>query len=199
MKLRASDFRKMQTSVALFVAMIAIAAAGAYFAYASDKNTIRTRVTAQAQRDEAVGKLRRVRSEEAEIKRKSALFQQIQARGIIGEEQRLEWIELLKEIRDKRQLISLRYEIEPQRVLDDSTSTAYRYYASLMKVQIKLLHEEDLTRFLADIRGQAKALIQIRSCSLSRQTPAETTPSSAQPNLSAECRIDWITLREGGK
>ena len=33
-----------------------------------------------------------------------------------------------------------------------------------MKVQLKLLHEEDLTRLLADLREQASALILVRSC-----------------------------------
>jgi hypothetical protein len=52
------------------------------------------------ERSEADGKLKRVRDEESEIKQKSILFNKLQERGMIGEEQRLEWVELLKDIRD---------------------------------------------------------------------------------------------------
>lgn len=203
MKLIPGDFQKLQISLLACLSMIAVGAAAAYLAYQSTQIATRARSTAQAQRNDMTIRLQRVRSEEVEIKEKSALFQRLQNRGVIGDEQRLEWVELLKDIREKRRLLELHYEIEPQRPLDATQGKDFRFNASTMKVQLRLLHEEDLIRFLADIRQQAKALIHTKSCSVSRQPPiASGTPNQA--NLQAECRIDWITLREmaareGGK
>jgi hypothetical protein len=68
-----------------------------------------------------------------------------------------------------------------------------------MKLQLKLLHEEDLLRLLGDLRNQANALIAVKSCNISRLalTPEERANSHA--NLAAICEIDWITLRDPGK
>jgi hypothetical protein len=64
-----------------------------------------------------------------------------------------------------------------------------------MKMQVKLLHEEDLTRLLGDLRQQAAALIQVKACNVSR-VPHVTGESGIAAQLQADCQIDWITLRE---
>ena len=203
MKLFPGDFQKLQIGLLSCLAMMALGGACIYLAHNATQSAKREQTAAQAQRNDIDGKLKRVRSEEIEIKEKSALFSRLQTRGVIGDEQRLEWVELLKDIHDKRRLPELHYEIEPQRALDASPGKDYRFNASTMKVQLRLLHEEDLIRFLDDIRQQARALIQIKSCSVSRQ--AQTMANgTGQANLLGECRIDWITLREtstreGGK
>lgn len=195
MKFLPGDLKKLQISLLVCLLMIVMGAAVVFFANGATRSAQHERVTAQAQRNDYVGKLQRVSSEEREIKEKSALFQKLQQRGIIGEEQRLEWVELLKDIRDKRRLIDLVYEIEPQRPLDVAPGAGFTFNVSPMKVQLKLLHEEDLTRFLGDLNEQARALIQVRYCKVTRQ-PQGQAGTSGQANLLAECRIDWVTLRE---
>ena len=195
MRFLPGDLKKLRISLLTSLLMIGMGTAAVFFANGAIKSAQRERVAAQAQRNDYAGKLQRVRSEEAEIKEKSALFQRLQKRGIIGEEQRLEWVELLKDIRDKRRLIDLVYEIEPQRPLDVAPGAGFTFNVSPMKVQLKLLHEEDLTRFLGDLNEQARALIQVRYCKVTRQ-PQGQAGTSGQANLLAECRIDWVTLRE---
>ena len=103
---------------------------------------------------------------------------------------------MLKEIRERHRLIELRYEISPQRALDAITSGALSFYASAMKIELKLLHEEDLTRLLGDLRQQAGPLIRVRSCKLARLP--RISGDIAAP-LQADCQIDWITLRAVGQ
>ncbi len=195
MKFAQADFRKIQISALACIVLIVAGAGGVYFAHTVAKAARADRTLAQNQRNDIDNKLKRVRNEETEIKEKSALFHRISAQGIIGEEQRLEWIELLKAVREKRKLIDLRYELEPQRPLDGAAGSGFSFFVSPMRVHLELLHEEDLTRFLDDLRGQAKALIQPRNCLLSRQAN-DRSSAMAAPHLFAECRIDWITLRE---
>ena len=192
MKLTRADLPELRLSLAAALLMIALGATCVHQALASARQARTEQAAAQRQRDEIDDKLRRVRSEEAEIKQKSALFGRLQQRGMIGEEQRLDWVELLKTIRERRRLLELRYEIAPQRALDAQPGGALSFYASTMKIELKLLHEEDLTRLLGDLRQQAGPLIQVRSCKLAR-LPRESADSAAQ--LQADCLIDWITLR----
>ncbi|MEI7429178.1 MAG: hypothetical protein WCL27_01900 [Betaproteobacteria bacterium] len=195
MKLDAKDLPKLQISLVAAILMIALGAATVHFALKSIKSTKLDRATAQSERNDFDGKLKRVRNEENEIKEKSATFSRLQARGVIGEEQRLEWVELLKEIREKRRLIDLEYEILPQRSLDTNPGSGFAFFTSSMKMQLKLLHEEDLTRFIDDLRQQAKALVQIRSCHVSR-LPRSSGEIGMPAQLLADCQIDLLTLRE---
>ena len=195
MKLSAADFTKLQLSLLAAVAMIAIGAGTVYFALNLAQTAKADRMAAQAERNDFDGKLKRVRSEENEIKQKSALFNTLQKRGVIGEEQRLEWVELLKDIRDKRRLIDLKYEIAPQRPLDAAPAKGLTFYVSTMKMQLKLLHEEDLTRLIDDLNQQARALIQVKRCNVSR-LPRSSSETGIPAQLQADCLIDWVTLRE---
>ena len=203
MKLVATDFAKLKWSLLVAVVMLAIGGAAVYFAIDASTRATHDRQIAQTERDSADGKLRRVRQEEDDIKQKSVIFNTLRQRGAIGEEQRLEWVELLKAIRLDRQLLELQYEIAPQRPLDMLTTQAgaqpdgggYGFFASAMKVQLKLLHEEDLTRLLADLQARASALIFVRSCDVSR-LPNDASQAGVQPKLAADCLLDWVTLRE---
>ena len=60
------------------------------------------------------------------------------------------------------------YEFAPQHALDKAPAGVLGLYASTMKLQVRLLHEEDLTRLLGDLRRQARALIQVRRCVVAR-------------------------------
>ena len=195
MKLGTSDLPKLQWSLLATVLMMAIGAAMVYFAFNATEAAKRDRTAAQTERNEFDGKLKQVRDEEDEIKQKSVVFNALQTRGMIGEEQRLEWVELLKDIRDTRRLIDLQYEIAPQRRLDTDAAKGFAFYSSAMQLQLKLLHEEDLTRLIDDLRERARALIQVKHCAVSR-LPQGAGDGSPIAQLHADCRIDWITLRE---
>jgi hypothetical protein len=197
MKFTLSDVGKLKFGLLGAAVMIAVGAGAVHMALGYDRTVVQQRNGLQRERDAIDGKLRRVRNEENEIKDKSALFKTLQDRGIIGEEQRLEWVELLGEIRDDRRLPDLQYEFEPQRPLSAApgSSSDFSFFASTMKAQLRLLHEEDLLRFLDDLRRQARALIRIDSCNVSRLARGIDPTSGTSAQLQAECKIDWITLR----
>lgn len=194
MNLGAGDLGKLKYSLLAAVLMAAAGGAAVYVADGAMRAARLERAAALAQRNEFDGKLKRVRNEENEIKQKAALFALLQGKGIVGEEQRLEWVETLRGIRDRRRLIDLQYELMPQRPLPGPAGSAFTFYASTMKLQFKPLHEEDLLRLLGDLRQQASALIQINSCSIAR-LPRGGPADASQAQLQAECLVDWITVR----
>ena len=193
MKFARSDLARIQTGLWLALLMLAVGAVLLYFSSQAGASARQARDFVLAQRQESDTKLKRVRDEEIEIKNKSALYARLQQLGIIGAEERLEWVELLKEIRDQRRLPDLQYEIAPQRALDGKPASGFAFYGSTMKLDLRLLHEEDLTRLLADLRSRAKALVSVRSCDLVRLPAGADERAGRRANLSASCEIDWLT------
>jgi hypothetical protein len=193
MKFGLRDLSRLRASLLAVALMVALG--GTAIVVSGDRIAVARAAfsTAQAERNEIDGKLRRLRGEENEIRRKATLFKQLQVDGVVGEDQRLEWVELLKEIRDQRRLIEIRYEFAQQHALDDARTGSFGLYASTMKLQARLLHEEDLIYLLDDLRQQARALIQVKRCDVTRRTNVD---DALQGLLQADCLIDWITLRE---
>lgn len=195
MKFESNDFTKIRFSALVAATMILIGSLTVFYAIDTRRQAQRTQANNDKLLAEADARLKQVSNEESEVKQKIIIFNQLQERGVIGEEQRLEWIELLKDIRVRRRLLDLEYEIAPQRLFEANTANEYSFFASTMRLQVKLLHEEDLERLLSDLRSQAKALIMVKNCTVSR-LPAV---SDEHANLHAVCEIDWITLRNTKK
>lgn len=196
MKFTRRDLTKLQSGLWLATLMLALGAAACYLSYQIEVKARLARDLVLAQRQESDAKLKQVRNEEIEIKHKSAVFANLQERGVVGPEQRLEWVELLKEIRDHRRLPELQYEIAPQRLLDAKAVTDYAFYASRMRLELRLLHEEDLMRLLADLRSRAPALISVRRCDLARLPATVDERAGRRAHLTAECEIDWLTAND---
>ena len=198
MKLGSKDFRKLQISVFGMLLMVALGVASVLFSRSQVKQADQAFSATQSERNNQDTKLKRLRSEERQIREHAALFNALKARGVIGEEQRLEWVELLKDIRERLRLIDLRYEISPQQPLEKTPVGTLALHASTMKLQLNLLHEEDLTRLLDDLRRQAHALLQVKRCDVSRMQRSGPE-NTLQGYLQAECLIEWITVRETEK
>ena len=89
MKIDGSDLPKIQSSLLAALLMTFVGAGAVYATLDATKTAKLAQASAQAQRNEIDRKLKRIFSEENEIKQDSALFNQLAARGVIGEEKRL--------------------------------------------------------------------------------------------------------------
>ena len=198
--LNKDDIRRISLSLAAAVAMVIAGGGGVYASMQLHQAEIRNKAMAQAKQKESQGKLARARDEELEIKKKIAHFNDLSGRGIFGDEHRLDWIELIRRIKDTRKLIDIQYEIAPQQTLDAAilpgSSGNYVFLASKMQLRMKLLHEEDLLNFLSDLRASAHAYLRLRSCDVERLPRISGDNRGITPQLSANCTIDWITIRE---
>jgi len=134
--------------------------------------------------------------EAREIEQHLAIWHRLSELRIVGEERRLEWLDALARIRAARALHDLRYQIEPQRPSKAERAQApLEVRSSTMKVEMALLHEGELLRFLDDLRGSGNAYYAIRRCSIHRLTPI-AGPAVA-PSLRAKCEIDLVTMAPG--
>ncbi len=107
----------------------------------------------------------------------------------------MDWIEQLARIRSERRLGDIQWEISPRRPLEaefaPGSGGELEFMASTLRVQLGLLHEEDLLRFIADLRQGLSAYVRVRQCTLERRSRASTT--QAWP-MQAECHLDLITV-----
>lgn len=145
-------------------------------------------------------RLRQVRTEEQEIKDRSQILQQLQDSGITGEERRLDWMEMLRDLQRELRIPGMTYEFGAQTSLDNADRSAdhsaHAWFSSPMRLQLRLLHEEDLLNFLARVQKDAPALVIVRGCKLSPLSrPADGREALAQ--LGAECEMQWLTVRRG--
>jgi hypothetical protein len=152
---------------------------------------------AQAERREATERLARIAEEEREVKQKLDVYQRLRSLNILGEERRLEWADAITRIRTQRELLDLRYRVERQQLLYSAAGKPANidFFASTMKVDLALLHEEDLLRFLADLRESGNAYYSVRRCAIQR-TGQAATGAGLTPRLRAECDIDLITIMD---
>jgi hypothetical protein len=200
MRLTRDEARQFAVPVALALAFTAAGGALVWSAGEALRSAKRDFANVQAERRQNTERLARIAEEEREVKEKIDLYRRLKQLHIIGEEQRLEWADAMARIRKERELLDLRYTVERKRLL---TSVAGKpgnvdFYASTMKVDLALLHEEDLLRFLADLRESGNAYYAVRKCALMR-TGQAISGQSMTPRLSADCEIDLITIMDAAK
>jgi hypothetical protein len=191
-----SDELKNLAAPALAAFALLIVGAALIWSTGESLRTARQQLTlAQAERMQNGERLARIAEEEREVKEKIAVYQQLKQLNILGEERRLEWADAMTRIRAQRELLDMRYRVERQRLLVSlpGKPAGVDFYASTMKVELALLHEEDLLRFLADLRNSGNAYYAVKKCALSRTGPAATGTGIA-PRLRADCDIDLITV-----
>lgn len=160
-----------------------------------DRQARQAHQRALATKAETSAKLARVHDDEREIRAKINRYQELVRQNRIAPERRLEWVETLRRIKESRRLLGLEYEIAPRRPLDEKipSTGGFDFHTSPMKLEMPLLHENDLLGLLADVSAQVQALVSVKSCRIERSAGGL---QSTEPTLKASCEIDWITLEE---
>jgi hypothetical protein len=191
------ELKRLAVPLAIGLAALAAGAALIWSAGGALRDTQGRLAAAQAERRTSNERLARISEEEREVSEKIDVYQRLKQLNILGEEHRLEWADAITRIRAQRELLDLRYAVERQRQLVSAPGKPGNvdFYASTMKVQLALLHEEDLLRFLADLRQSGNAFYAVRRCELVR-TGQALTGTTMTPRLRADCDIDLITIMD---
>ena len=199
MTLTKNDWKRLQWSIAMLVTLLL--AGGAIVTLSAHALSEASKTNKQAQSDKmtAHGKAERADQEAEELREKIAVFQTLNARGVIGQEHRLDWIEKISKVKKARKLLEVGYELDPQQKLDakvvSPTLNGFDIMSSSMKLKMAMLHENDLLNFLEDLRTQIQGYIRVESCGLAR-LPASPGNHGPAAQIQADCVLDWITIRE---
>jgi len=183
------------------LALLVVLVAGAAAIYYTDRLTVTARqqlAQQQKQLNEARTRLQKSGEEKDLIVRYLDSFRQLERAGFIGEEQRINWLDGLRVANQQADLFGVAYQI--------GTQAPYAYAAqynpgqvalnqSVMRLDFRLLHEADLTRFLSALSRQGGGIFTVDQCMLRRIDTRGVI--RYQPNINAECDLSWITARVG--
>jgi hypothetical protein len=128
----------------------------------------------------------------------SAIYRQLVASGIVGPDQRLQWVQAIRNSAAKLGLPYLRYSTGPQEVFTAPylmTGISAPVLNSPIDLQLGLVHEVDLLRLLDEL-AESPGLFHVRACNLER-LERNTPPKSDQANLSGSCELAWFSIPAG--
>lgn len=187
------EFALIRLQVVAFVLTVAVAVGAVsasrwYWHQARD-----FQAWAQQERNAARDRLFYAESEKREIRLYQPHYAALRERGLIGQENRLDWVDALRQIQEQRKLMPVSYELEPQQPVRMDSGTelgGYRLHGSRMKLHMDLLHEGDLFVLLDDLRQ--RSFYSAQECSIKRA--ASGLPAPLAPTLSADCTLNWLTL-----
>jgi hypothetical protein len=199
MKFRASDLKRLRLPIAACI-VLAVAGVACYFAGGDYlRETKKQAAATSAQRAEAQARLARANEEEREIKASLQQYQALAARGILSEEKRLDWVDTITAIKNERRLFSIGYSIEPQKPLDYpgfAPGDGVNFVVSRVKIEMQLLHEEDLLNFIDDLAKRSRSYLAARNCDVQRiDRGGGGGGTTLAPRLRASCVFDLITIR----
>ena len=195
MTLTRDELKRLALPLLIALAMLAVGAV-IVFSAGEGLRTAQVRLAqAQGERRQNAERLARIAEEEREVNQKMDVYQQLKSLSILGEERRLEWADTINRIRVQRELLDVRYRVERQKLLASVAGkpAPVDFFSSTMRIELQLLHEEDLLRFLADLRASGNAYYSVKKCVLTR-TGQAVGGIAMTPRLSAQCDIDLITV-----
>ncbi|MGH8618421.1 MAG: hypothetical protein ACREUW_12090 [Burkholderiales bacterium] len=188
--------KQLRIPLAILVAVIAAGAALIYYTHQSLQTTRRELAQTETQAKEARVRLQRSGEEKALIERYLGNYMALEQLGFVGDEKRINWVEGLRTANEDARLFGVEYQIAPQQPYPYAAELnpgALVLSQSVMKVTFRLLHEEDLGRFLATLARQNVGVFTVNQCKLAR---TETGGAIRfQPNLRAECDLAWVTAK----
>jgi len=138
-----------------------------------------------------------VDEEEKLIEKYLPQFLQLNEIGVLGEEQRLSWVEVLRNAGDQMKLPALGYEITSQRDYTPGFPVIlgqYKIFVSNMNLNMQLLHEGDLFRLLGILNELTNGRYTISECELIRNFE-EITDNVTAANVAASCELKWFSVK----
>lgn len=196
MNLTLRDFATMRLPIAVLVAVLVVSALMIKTSSLRHQTAEAERIGQTAALKEARERYERSGTEREAILNYLPAYRKLQSEGLVGEEQRIEWVESLRAANKQVGLFGIAYQIEARKpfVLVGQGSPAAQFLRETpMKLTFGLVHEADLMRFLEVLGAQKSGLFMLRRCAIDRPQRLDN-PGPRQANLNAQCDLSWLTL-----
>ena len=138
-----------------------------------------------------------VDEEEKLIRKFFPRFIELYNDGVIGKEQRLNWIEVLRDSGDRLRMPGLTYEIKSQEVYTPEFSAnlgRYQLFNSEMALNMQILHEGDLQKLFEMLDSKAAGSYSVSECRFSRVSPL-IVMNPRKANIVTKCGLNWFTIK----
>jgi len=120
-------------------------------------------------------------------------YRTLVARGFVGAEDRLAWIEAVQQANRDAGLYGLDYRLTPRTASPAALAQGLPLGQTRMVLTLPLLVETDLTRFLGALTTRVHGVVRVQGCRLSRPDSAPFEAAN-RPHLQAECELLWFTV-----
>jgi hypothetical protein len=190
------DFQALRAPLLLLLTVLIAGGVAIYYTDGLTKASRNALAKQEKELKDARTRLQKSGEEKDVIVRYLDSYRQLERAGFIGEEQRINWLDGLRLANQQADLFGVGYQIGTQ-----SPYTYSAYYnpgqialsQSIMRLDFRLLHEGDLTRFLDALSRQGGGLFTVEQCSLKRIDTRGVI--RYQPNINADCDLAWITAK----
>lgn len=186
----------LRAPLVLLVLALLLAVTGIVWSLKLDADARRAVETQQRALVAAQARQRQGQHEARMIETHIDAYRALVARGFIGAENRLAWIEAVQLANRETGLYGLTYTLSPRAAAPAALAAGLPLQLTRMTVKMPLLVETDLTRFLDALRARAPGVVRVERCMLVRVAGASEVPGP-DPLLEAECELAWYTLMMG--
>lgn len=123
-------------------------------------------------------------------------FNVLTGRHIVGNEQRIDWVETIQASSKRHMIPSVRFSLDQRTTaaLPDDIGNM-TVYVSKMRLEMNLLHEGDLFNLFDDLDTRANGLYAVTSCSLKQESRLATVDALGN-RLNGNCELNWYTMGE---
>lgn len=133
-------------------------------------------------------------------------FKKLKENFVIGDENRLSWVEVVQKVADSRKIASVEYDIASQVLLDkhnlDTKYAGIDVFKSVMSLEMKFIHEGDLFVMLNALKDEAKGLVAVDKCDvelINKDVNEGIIGQNTTDNMSAYCKLSWYTLKKASR
>jgi hypothetical protein len=205
----------LRRAVVTGIVVILGLAALIYLVSLADRDLTKSLKTQNTLKQSAQTKLQNVDQERKDIETHLPLLRQLEAAGIFGEEKRLEWVELLRNIEKRWPGVRIQYAISAQTLQNQAQATgtnpetaatlpsgaaakSFGVFNTEMRLTLNLLHEGDALAIINELKTADLGRFSLRSCSFKRRnadnSSATTASTTGQP-IESECTLTWISMK----
>ena len=197
MKFSREDWRKIQ--LALVVFFLVLISAVLLFSYEQHRKhaSLSSLLQHQQALTQATNRYIKSGEEKVSIIQHLPRYQRLVNQGAVGEEHRIEWVDALRNTHKDNKLFSIKFAIGVQSPYPSTLMPnvePFKPYHSLMKIELSLLHENDLLVLLDSLGQKNLSPFILQQCEMTRQNA--NISNSLTANIQAKCDLDWITLHE---
>jgi len=197
MNINAKDLQALKVPLIVLAIVVLSGGAAVYYGNQGVIKATQGLRNQEAQLREARTRLQRSDEEKDIIVRYLGRYRQLQAQGLVGAEQRINWLDGLRSSNQQGELFGASYQISQQQSYPFAAELnpgKLQIRQSVMKLSIRLLHEGDLMHFFQLLDQQRVGVFSITQCVLDREGGDRGRVLAFQPYLRADCDLAWITI-----
>jgi len=118
--------------------------------------------------------------------------------GYVGEENRVLWIDIIREVTTELKFPNLQYAISEQTPYEHKGTELptgdFSIVKSVMQIGMNIYHEGDLFKLIKTLKNRSKGLFYIDKCAIKRERVVDSK-NIDNANLNVQCDLIWISVK----